>query len=136
MRQTMIWPALALGLLAAGCGGASRHVLPVLSITERDFAIRAPHEVPAGDLLVVLKNRGPVSHELLIIHAGKNRLPIRADGFTIDEDALERRLVIAIEPDAPGVRHAVVHLTPGRYILLCNMAGHAVGGMQTSLVAR
>jgi uncharacterized cupredoxin-like copper-binding protein len=136
MRHKLIWAAAGVVILAAGCGGASRRVLPVLSVTERDFAIRAPHEVPAGDMLVVLKNQGPVSHELLIVHAGKNRLPMRADGFTIDEEALRRRLVIALEPAAPGMRHAVVHLSPGRYILLCNMAGHAVGGMQTSLVAR
>jgi uncharacterized cupredoxin-like copper-binding protein len=131
-----IWPLLAAVLFAAGCGGTSRRVLPVLSITERDFAIRAPHDVPAGDVRVVLKNRGPVSHELLIVRAGKtNRLPLRADGFTIDEESLDRRLVIAIEPAGPGVRDAVVHLAPGRYILLCNMAGHALAGMQTSFRA-
>jgi uncharacterized cupredoxin-like copper-binding protein len=108
----------------------------VLSITESDFAIRAPHDVPAGDVLVVLKNKGPVSHELLIVRAGKtNRLPLRADGFTIEEESLDRRLVIAIEPAGPGVRDAVVHLAPGRYILLCNMAGHALAGMQTSFRA-
>jgi hypothetical protein len=136
MRHTLIWLAPACVLLAAGCGGSHR-ALPVVSNTERDFAIRAPHEVPAGDVLVVLKNQGPVSHELLIVRAGRaNHLPLRADGFTIDEESLDRRLVIAIEPAAPGVRNAVVHLAPGRYILLCNMAGHAVGGMQTSFLAR
>jgi uncharacterized cupredoxin-like copper-binding protein len=62
-------------------------------------------------------------------------LPLRADGFTIDEESLDRRLVIAIEPAGPGVRDAVVHLAPGRYILLCNMAGHALAGMQTSFRA-
>jgi uncharacterized cupredoxin-like copper-binding protein len=135
MRHTVIWLSLAGVLLAAGCGGSHR-ALPVVSITERDFAIRAPHEVPAGDVLVVLKNQGPVSHELLIVRAGKaNGLPLRADGFTIDEESLRRRLVIAIEPAGPGVRKQVVHLAPGRYTLFCNMAGHALAGMQTSFRA-
>jgi uncharacterized cupredoxin-like copper-binding protein len=136
MRVKLILVAAAVVAFATGCGGASRRVLPILSVTERDFAIRAPHEVPVGDVLVVLKNLGPVSHELLIVHADNNRLPLRADGFTIDEKALRRRLVIAIEPAAPGVRRTIVHLSPGRYILLCNMAGHAVGGMETSFRAR
>jgi uncharacterized cupredoxin-like copper-binding protein len=136
MRLNLILVATAVAVLASGCGGASRRVLPALSVTERDFAIRAPHDVLAGDVMVVLKNLGPVSHELLIVHADNNRLPLRADGFTIDEKALRRRLVIAIEPGAPGIRNVVVHLSPGRYILLCNMAGHAVGGMETSFRAR
>jgi Sulfocyanin (SoxE) domain len=137
MRHKVTWPALAAGVLvAAGCGGTAHRALPVVSITERDFHIRAPHEVPSGDVNVVLKNLGPVSHELLIIHAGRNPLPLRVDGFTIDENAVESRLVAAIEPEGVGTRDVVVHLTPGRYIVLCNMAGHAASGMETSFLAR
>jgi uncharacterized cupredoxin-like copper-binding protein len=29
-----------------------------------------------------------------------------------------------------------VHLTPGRYVLYCNMSGHFLGGMHTLLVVR
>jgi uncharacterized cupredoxin-like copper-binding protein len=136
MRHNLIWATIAVGLLAAGCGGASHRVLPVLSITERDFHIRVPHQVAAGDVLVRLENKGPVSHELLIIHAGNNRLPLRADGFTIDQEALQQRLVVHLEPEGPSTREVVVHLAPGRYIVLCNMAGHAASGMQTSFRAR
>jgi uncharacterized cupredoxin-like copper-binding protein len=137
MRHKVIWPALAaVVLVAAGCGGTTHRALPVVSITERDFHIRAPHEVPSGDVTVVLKNLGPVSHELLIVHADKNPLPLRVDGFTIDENAVEPRLVAAIEPAGTGTRDVVVHLTPGRYILLCKMAGHAASGMQTSFRVR
>jgi uncharacterized cupredoxin-like copper-binding protein len=128
--------AAAIGLAAAACGGTHRAV-PVVSVTERDFKIRAPHVVPAGDVRIVLHNRGPVSHELLIVRASRGRLPIRADGFTIDEDALDRRLTGVIEPERPGTHSSVlVHLVPGRYILLCNMSGHAAGGMLTSFRVR
>lgn len=136
MRQKLIW-AGAVVLLVAGCGGSASHrVLPILSITERDFHISAPHQVEAGDVLVHVKNKGPVSHELMIIHAGSSRLPLRADGFTIDQHALRRRLVVHLEPEGPSVTDVVVHLAPGRYIVLCNMAGHAAAGMQTSFWAR
>ena len=123
-------------LAVAGCGGTSHRALPVLSITERDFHITAPHVVPAGAVRLVLTNKGPVSHELLIVHAMHGALPIRPDGFTIDEDVLQRRLVFAIGAAGPGVRDFVVRLPPGRYIVLCNMAGHAASGMQTSFRAR
>jgi uncharacterized cupredoxin-like copper-binding protein len=73
---------------------------------------------------------------LLIVHAPGRRLALRADGFTLDEDALQSRLVGAFEPAGPGTRETVVHLTPGRYIVFCNMAGHAAGGMLTSFRVR
>jgi len=64
-------------------------------------------------------------------------LPLRADGFTIDEDKLHRRLVAAIEPQGPGKRSSVLlHLARGRYLLFCNMSGHAAGGMLISFQVR
>lgn len=142
MRQKLVLAAAAVAvavtaLLATGCGGAHRAVLPVVSITERDFKIRVPHVLPAGDARFVVSNKGPDTHELLIIRAGAERVPRRADGFTIDEDALQKRLVVSIDPQRPGTQSSVVvHLVPGRYIVLCNMAGHAAGGMMTSFRVR
>jgi len=138
MRHKTIGAAAvaAAALLGAGCGGSSHRALPVVPITERDFAIRAPHLVPAGEVRIVLTNKGPVSHELLIAHASGKRLPLRADGFTFDEDAIKHRLVGSLEPDGPSVRDLVLRLTPGRYLVFCNMAGHAESGMLTSFVVR
>jgi uncharacterized cupredoxin-like copper-binding protein len=123
-------------LAAAGCGGSAHRVLPVVSITERDFHIAAPQVVPGGDVRIVLTNKGPVSHELLIIHATGRGLPRRSDGFTVDEDAVQHRLVGHFEPAGPGTRDLVVHLRPGRYVVFCNMAGHAASGMVTSFRVR
>ena len=123
-------------LAIAGCGGTSHRALPVISIIERDFEITAPREVPAGAVRVVLENEGPVSHALLIVRATHGRLPLNADGFTIDDEALHRRVVLYTEPAGPGTQDFVVHLAPGRYIVLCNMAGHAASGMRTSFQVR
>ena len=126
----------AAGLLGAGCGGSSHRALPVVPITERDFKIQAPHLVPAGEVRVVITNKGPVSHELLIVHASRHRLKTPPDGFTIDEDAIQRRLVGSVEAAGPGTRDLIVDLTPGRYLVFCNMAGHEASGMLTSFVVR
>jgi uncharacterized cupredoxin-like copper-binding protein len=138
MRRMWIRAALAAPVLlaVAGCGGTSHRAVPVVSIIERDFHITAPREVPAGDVRVVLDNEGPVSHALLIVRATRGRLPINADGFTINDDALRGRVVAYIEPAGPGTRDFVVHVAPGRYIVLCNMAGHAASGMRTSFRVR
>jgi uncharacterized cupredoxin-like copper-binding protein len=140
MRQKLALAAAAVAvatvLPATGCGGVDRAV-PVVSITERDFKIVVPRVVPAGDVRVVVRNKGPVSHELLIVRATGKPLPLRVDGFTIDEEALERLLVVTIEPEGPGTQSSVrAHLVPGRYIVLCNMSGHASGGMLTSFRVR
>jgi Sulfocyanin (SoxE). len=136
MRHNVIWPALAVMLLAAGCGGGSHRALPVVPITERDFHITVPPVIPAGDVRIVLTNKGPVTHELIIVHAAPGRLPRRPDGFTIDEDALTPRIVGSFERDGPSTRNLVIHLTPGRYVIFCNMAGHAASGMTTSFRVR
>jgi uncharacterized cupredoxin-like copper-binding protein len=138
MRHTTIGAAAvaAAGLLGGGCGASSHRALPVVPITERDFAIHAPRLAPAGEVRVVITNKGPVSHELLIVHAGNGRLPTRPDGFTIDEDAIQRSLVGSVEAAGPGTRDLIVHLTPGRYLVFCNMAGHEASGMLTSFEVR
>jgi uncharacterized cupredoxin-like copper-binding protein len=93
--------------------------------------------VQAGNVLFRVKNRGPDAHELLLIRDDHGRLPFRGDGLTVDEESLQREEVGVLEPGAPNsVRELEVHLTPGRYVLLCNMSGHYLGGMHATMVVR
>src|SRR3954471_14684843 len=122
-----------------GCGGEdhARANGPVLGVVEKDFKITAPRQVPAGDLSLVVRNSGPDDHELIFVRArDASTLPIRADGLTVDEDAVERAEVTAIEPrTAHSVTRLRVHLAAGRYVMLCNMSGHFRGGMHRTVVA-
>jgi uncharacterized cupredoxin-like copper-binding protein len=130
----------ALLTVAPGCGGhASRNVsATVVDVRERDFAIAvSPRVVDAGDVVFQDQNRGPDAHELIVIRSPDGALPLRSDGLTVDEEALGRVTVGAIEPHAPGSMSELhAHLSPGRYVLLCNMAGHYMGGMHAVLVVR
>lgn len=138
-RRAALTLAILTSLAVPGCGqrhastGGRPEVVPV---TERDFHISAPKRIPAGDVVLSVKNRGPDDHELILVKAGRSHLPYRADGMTVDEDAVERSTVGALEPGAPGTRRLRVRLTPGRYLLLCNMAGHYIGGMDRKLEVR
>ena len=108
-----------------------------MRITEGDFRITAPREVAAGDAVLRVHNRGPDAHELILVRTKDGRLPLRGDGLTVDEDAVAKNEVGALEPGAPGsVRELDVKLTPGRYVLFCNMSGHYMGGMNATLVVR
>jgi uncharacterized cupredoxin-like copper-binding protein len=138
-RSRVVLGLLAL-LVAAGCGGsqhAATGVTQIVPVSERDFAISAPTSVMAGDVEFRVANEGPDAHELLVVRAGRGHLPMRNDGLTVNEEGLARRAVGALEPAQPGgVESLRVHLTPGRYVLYCNMSGHFLGGMHTVLVVR
>jgi uncharacterized cupredoxin-like copper-binding protein len=59
------------------------------------------------------------------------------DGLTIDEVALEPSIVAVLEPGGPGSSRSFdARLKAGRYILLCNMAGHYMTGMSSHLLVQ
>jgi uncharacterized cupredoxin-like copper-binding protein len=136
------WAAIGLLALlaAAGCGGSqsgASGVSSAIRVSESDFAVDAPTSVSAGEVELRVVNKGPDAHELLVVRAGRGPLPMRSDGLTVDEEGLARRAVGVLEPAQPGVvRSLRVRLTPGRYVLYCNMSGHFLGGMRRVLVVR
>ena len=123
----------------SGCGSSSggSDGARVVRVAERDFRISAPRSLRAGNVVFRVHNRGPDDHELIVVRTADGRLPLRSDGLTVDEEALERAEAGALEPGLPdSVRELKLHLTPGRYVLLCNMSGHYFGGMHSMLVVR
>ena len=124
---------------STACSGTAtiQSGLPVLKVSERDFRIKAPKEVRAGELRLQVTNEGPDTHELLVVRYDKGRLPIRSDGLTVDEDALAPATAVTVEGSESGHhREARVNLAPGRYVLFCNMAGHYLGGMHATVIVR
>jgi uncharacterized cupredoxin-like copper-binding protein len=130
--------AIALALFAS-CSSGSSHQAAATStvrVKEQDFRIAvAPARVRAGTVRLVLRNQGPDTHELLIVRSPSSALPLRSDGLTVNETALDPATVGVIEGKEPGTAEEVLlHLKPGRYELFCNMAGHYLGGMRAVLV--
>jgi uncharacterized cupredoxin-like copper-binding protein len=130
--------AIVGALLGSTSGSATARAEPrQVQITERDFSISAAKTLSPGTVTLRVHNDGPDTHELIVSRADGKRLPLRADGLTVDEETLQPRIVGGLEPGAPGsVRTLRVHLPPGRYVLFCNMAGHYLGGMHATLVVR
>jgi len=90
--------------------------------------------VRAGEVRLVVKNRGPDTHEVLVARTSE-ALPLRRDHITVDEDALEPVTLGEVEAESPGTVEVLqLKLRPGRYELFCNMAGHYLGGMRARLV--
>ncbi|HZP72307.1 MAG TPA: sulfocyanin-like copper-binding protein [Gaiellaceae bacterium] len=109
----------------------------VVAVQEHDFQITlSTHRVPAGETLFRITNHGPDAHELIVVH-DNGHLPLRADGMTVNEEALTKQTVGGLEPARAGaVRDLRVNLPPGRYLLLCNMYGHFMAGMHSELIAQ
>ena len=123
------------GVLLAGCGASGSATARVIPVSEGDFQINAPTHLPAGEYTLRVHNEGPTEHELIVVRSGGRALPMRADGLTVSEEALQNREAGALEPGVPGsVRDLKVQLQPGRYVFFCNMEGHYMAGMHTELV--
>jgi len=135
----VLWVIPAVALLS-GCGstGASAKTTPrVVGVAEKDFHISAPSTLKAGEYTLRVHNEGPTDHELIIAPSRTGSLPLRPDGLTVNEEAIEREEPGSLDPGAPGaVRDLTVTLKPGRYVLFCNMEGHYMAGMHTDLVVQ
>jgi hypothetical protein len=105
-----------------------------LLVTERDFHISVPRHAAPGDFELRVRNEGPDAHELIVLRRRGLELPLRGDGITVDEERLKPAIAAALEPIAPRRTGRLrFHLAPGRYVLICNMAGHYLGGMRAEL---
>jgi uncharacterized cupredoxin-like copper-binding protein len=118
-------------------GAEARRATKTVKVFQRDFHITTQKQLPAGDVVIRLTNRGPENHEFFLVHAGRGELPMRRDGLTVDEDAIQHRVAGSLEAGQPGsVRTLRVHLRPGRYVMFCNMSGHYLGGMDQDVVVK
>jgi uncharacterized cupredoxin-like copper-binding protein len=121
----------------AGAARATSNRESVVRVTERDFHISVVHgHLTPGTVVFRVTNRGPDEHEFIVVRADTG-LPLRPDGITLDEDALEKRIVGSIEPAPAGETNVLrLNLSRGRYALVCNMFGHYMGGMHAPLVVQ
>lgn len=108
-----------------------------MRVFERDFHISVVHgRLAAGTVLFRVTNRGPDEHEFIVVRTDGS-LPLRPDGITLDEDALQKNIAGSIEPAPAGKTNVLrLQLKPGSYALVCNMFGHYMGGMHAELVVR
>ena len=104
--------------------------------------VAVPSEVPAGTVSLRVRNDGARTHELVVLPLGHDQHPgqraIGVDG-KVDESGSLGEASRTCGPDqGDGIRAGAsawttITLPPGRYELLCNIAGHYAGGMYAEL---
>jgi len=107
-----------------------------VSATVKDFAIGAPTATAPGGLIdFTVTNNGPSEHEFIVFQTdlAHDKLPIDADG-RVDEASDQMTNVFDsggnVAINATSIFHTA--LTPGKYVLVCNLPGHYAGGMHTA----
>ena len=95
--------------------------------------------VPAGTVSFRILNKGPTTHEVIVVRTDRasDKLPLQRDGLTVDEEGEGIELLEEVEGlDIDDRRTLVLDLTPGNYVLYCNLEGHYLGGMHEALTVR
>jgi hypothetical protein len=142
-RWCVILCCVAMALIVPGCGSSARvgggaGGGTAIGVTERDFHISTSiAQVSPGEVSLRIQNRGPDEHELIVAPERRGGLPMRSDGFTVNEEAVQNSEPGSIPPQRPGgTEYLKLQLRAGRYVLFCNMEGHYMGGMHIDLVVR
>ena len=120
------------GTGASGAASGPTHV----DVRMKDFALRLSRKsAPAGRVVFRVHNSGPSTHEINIDRTDDppRHLPLKDDGLTVEEDAPTLHRIDSIEQLNLGdTDNLEVSLTPGRYVLWCNLEGHYLGGMHVA----
>ena len=102
-----------------------------------EFAIGIDNAVgAAGDITFTASNNGFIPHELVVIRTdlAPDALPVDEASAKADEDAAGTVIGRIPEGDLGkgASASASFNLTPGNYVLICNVPGHYQSGMATA----
>jgi uncharacterized cupredoxin-like copper-binding protein len=109
---------------------SSAKVKVVLATKTKPFALApVPTKVKAGKVTFVASNKGALDHELVVLktNLAPTKLPVKGT------KAVEVGRVGKIPPLKPGqTKTLTLTLKPGKYVLICNVAGHYKAGQHAA----
>jgi hypothetical protein len=130
--------ALALGLGACSHAKAQQGALARVHL--ENFKIGIASTLPAGLTTLAIFSAGPTMHELNVVRTDRaaKDLPLAADGTVDDQNSHSDfdHLDEAEGIDIGQHRNMTLNLSPGHYVLYCNMEGHYQAGMATAFTVR
>lgn len=95
--------------------------------------------VPAGPVQFVVKNAGKVPHEFVVLKNDltDKKLPMKGDKLDEDAKGLKNMGEIGEDKLKSGVTETLnANLTPGKYLIVCNVQNHFKRGMKTELTVK
>jgi uncharacterized cupredoxin-like copper-binding protein len=134
MMISRVVPALmTLALLVVSCAQSAENAPSdsqvVAELADSKITVNVP-SVKAGKIKIGVRNLGTMEHsfEVLKTDLAPDKLPVDGASAKAKEDGK----VGEIKSIAAGKSAAVtIDLTPGKYVFICNIAGHYQIGMHT-----
>jgi uncharacterized cupredoxin-like copper-binding protein len=157
VRSLLLAVIVFLAVPAAGCGGddddngdGEQAAAPAPTTTQtttqppaagRALTIRMteyafdPKDVvaKAGKVTITAPNDGKVAHELVVLKTNEDPANLTKKGDEVDESTSVGEIA-DVEPGA--TKKATFKLAPGKYAMVCALAGHYEGGMYGSLTVK
>ncbi len=104
-----------------------------VNVTEKEYSITPDKgSASAGKVTFKVKNEGTMTHEFVVFRTDlpEGQLPVDASTSQVEEEGPGVALVDENEDIAKGKTESLaVDLSPGNYVLVCNIAGHYTLGM-------
>lgn len=108
----------------------------VVNVTLAEWSLKVGNAVvPAGKVSFHVRNAGTVPHDVVVIRTdlAADRLPVK--GNAVNTSSLDVVDTLT-QFDAGKTSDLAVTLTPGHYVLICNLPGHYQLGMRTDLTVQ
>jgi uncharacterized cupredoxin-like copper-binding protein len=93
-----------------------------------------PVSTKAGKVTFTVKNVGKLEHEMVVLKTNvpAGKLPVNANGRVSERSSVGEAGEIS-----PGqTKKVTLALKPGKYVLLCNIAGHYKAGQYAGFVVK
>ena len=135
-RYLVAAAVLAIVLVASACAAAPTNdtsETPSVYIEMSDFKLVPDHPVvAAGHVVFGIRNHASMQHEIKVIKTdlAPDQLPVDGPTAKAKEDGKVGEL---LNISGGASRKLVLELTPGKYVLICNVAGHYQLGMRVGL---
>ena len=121
---------LMISTALVGCGGGSSS--QTINVSMSEFALNiSPTTVSAGEVVFKVSNSGMLGHDFLIVSTteGPESLPYNEESAQVMEEQIN--IVSSIRELQKGeTMEITTNLAPGKYMLICNVAGHFSSGMR------
>ncbi len=135
VKRRLFIALAVVSIIASACASAPSDTseAPTLIATLSDYKIVIDHpSIAAGHVVFGIRNQASMAHEFKVIKTDQAPDQLAVDGATAKakEDGKVGEL---LDIAAGASRKLVLDLAPGKYVLICNVAGHYQLGMRAGL---
>ncbi|HSD82737.1 MAG TPA: hypothetical protein VLG46_02705 [Anaerolineae bacterium] len=117
-------------LLLVACTASTDRQRVEVGLSTFGIALSSDVIKPGKVTFVVKNNATDQTHEFLVTQTDhpQDQIPVEAGAAQFSEDSLN--VLGEVEDiDSGAIKRLTLELTPGRYVLVCNLPGHYQGGM-------